>query len=274
MKFGRIAALFLAVGMLCGCARKTPAAQTGMAEAAMSQPVATEATTPQPVTTEATVQIRPEISTDNQLRMIWDARDTWRVQEETDGWCYAVTDLDGNGRLEILASETHGTGMVTTLRAWEIAADGTSLASITPLDADGSGAALGSGYYYVETLCPEAVESYTDAQGITYYIYTDVQKDGYAHYYETKLAVFLKDGKLDSRVLAAMQTDYDENGGAVVTCLDADGGTISQDAYDTAVEACFAGLEKNNATIGWMTCVDFEALRAEMLHASWEHFEK
>lgn len=103
-------ALLLAV-FLCGCAQAKP----------------TETTAPD------------ERAIEDQLVTIWDARQTWRVLEETDGWCYAVTDLDGNGRLEILSSETHGTGNYTTLRAWEVSEDGASLNPIAAPTDDGEG---------------------------------------------------------------------------------------------------------------------------------------
>lgn len=259
MKFGKICGGLLLIGMLWGCTQAKSAGTT--------LPV-TETTAP--VTTAPDM-----LSADTQLKTIWEARDTWRVLEETEGWCYAVTDLDGNGRLEILSSETHGTGNYTTLRAWEVSEDGASLNPIAaPMDDGEGGPVLSSGYYSDENPSKENVEAYTDGSGITYYIQTDINKDGAAHYYETKQAVFLKDGKLDCQIVATKQTDYDENGGETVTCQDADGQAISQNDYDTAGERHFAGLSRKNAAIGWLSCVHSEELHEEALQASWENFRK
>ena len=246
MKLRKFCGLLLLMVLLCGCAQAKPAETT--------------------VPDERTVE--------NQLVTIWDARETWRVLEETDGWCYAVTDLDGNGRLEILSSETHGTGNFTTLRAWEVSEDGMSLNPIAAPAEDGAGGpVLTSGFYSDENPSKEDVETYTDGSGITYYVQTDINKDGYAHYYETKLAVFLKDGKLDSQIIATKQTDYDENGGETVTCQNGAGETISEDDYETAVQRHFEGLPQKNATFGWLTCVHSEELHEEALQASWENFQ-
>ena len=243
MKFVKIGCAVLMAALLCGCGQ----------------------------TKQKPAESAPDV--DTQLKTIWDARESWRVLEETDGWCYAVTDLDGNGRLEILSSETHGTGNYTTLRAWEVSEDGTSLNSIAaPTEDSAGGPVLASGYYSDENPSKEAVESYTDGSGITYYVQTDINKDGAAHYYETKQAVFLKDGKLDSQIIATMQTDYDENGKENVTCQDSAGQTISEDDYKNVVQRHFEGLSREDVTFGWLTCVHSEELHEEALQASWENF--
>ena len=257
MKFGKICGGLLLIGMLWGCTQAKPAGTT--------LPV-TETTAP--VTTAPDM-----LSADTQLKTIWEARDTWHVLEETEGWCYAVTDLDGNGRLEILSSETHGTGNFTTLRAWEVSEDGTSLNPITENGEYGSGVVMSSGYVSDENPSAETVVSYTDGS-VTYYIQDDRNKDGYAHYYERKLAVFLRDGKLDRQIVATKQTDYDENGGETVTCQNGSGESISEDDYETAVQRRFEGLSQKNVTFGWLSCLHSEELHEEALQASWENFRK
>ena len=256
MKSAKLVGILTGMALLCGCSQAKPAETTA------------------PVTeTAAPVTTAPDmLSADTQLKTIWEARDTWHVLEETEGWCYAVTDLDGNGRLEILSSETHGTGNFTTLRAWEVGEDGTSLNPITENGEYGSGVVMSSGYVSDEKPSAETVVSYTDGS-VTYYIQDDRNKDGYAHYYERKLAVFLKDGKLEELTLATMQTDYDESGKATVTCQDADGKMISQNDYDTAGEGHFAGLFRKNAAFGWLTCLHSEELREDLLRQSWECFQ-
>lgn len=259
MKFGKICGGLLLIGMLCGCTQGKPMETT----VPVTETIA-------PMTTAPDM-----LSADTQLKTIWESRDTWRVLEETDGWCYAVTDLDGNGRLEILSSETHGTGNYTTLRAWEVSEDGASLNPIAaPTDDGEGGPVLSSGYYSDENPSKEDVEAYTDGSGITYYIQTDINKDGAAHYYETKQAVFLKDGKLDRQIVATKQTDYDENGGETVTCQNGSGESISEDDYEIAVQRRFEGLSQKNVTFGWLSCVHSEELHEEALQASWENFRK
>ena len=161
------------------------------------------------------------------------------------------------------------------MRAWEVSEDGASLNPIAaPTDDGEGGPVLSSGYYSDENPSKEDVEAYTDGSGITYYIQTDINKDGAAHYYETKQAVFLKDGKLDRLIVATKQTDYDENGGETVTCQNGSGESISEDDYETAVQRRFEGLSQKNVTFGWLSCVHSEELHEEALQASWENFRK
>lgn len=44
----------------------------------------------------------------------------WKAENESDWWGYAITDLDQNGRLEVVTSEDHGTGHYKTTSIWEV----------------------------------------------------------------------------------------------------------------------------------------------------------
>ena len=48
-------------------------------------------------------------------------------QNDASVWSYAVTDLDHNGKLELLAASIQGDGRYTALNAWEVSEDGKTL---------------------------------------------------------------------------------------------------------------------------------------------------
>jgi len=115
--------------------------------------------------------------------------------------CYAVTDLDGNGQLEILSSETHGTGHIPTFRAWEVDESGTSIVSIAEPDEQGSTVIMGASSYNAEYLSIDTVDKFFDsANSRSYYIQTSEVKDGTAHYRETKFAISLENGKMEQDI--------------------------------------------------------------------------
>ena len=48
-------------------------------------------------------------------------------QNDASVWSYAVTDLDHNGKLELLVASIQGDGRYTALKAWEVSEDGKTL---------------------------------------------------------------------------------------------------------------------------------------------------
>lgn len=209
---------------------------------------------------------------DAQLELIDANRDTWKVLDETDAWCYAVTDLDGNGRLEILSSETHGSGHFTTFRAWEVGEDFVSLAPIAEQGDYGSIVVMGASTYEETTLVKDAVDRFTDPQtDISYYVQEDIVKDGAAHYYETKSAVFLSGGAMDRVILGYLQTDYSESNDGIITYQSPDGSPSSEEAYNHPPR--LSGMTSSAAQIGWLTYFHSNELTRDALASSWEAFQ-
>lgn len=204
-----------------------------------------------------------------QLRLIAGAADTWRIGDESDGWGYAVTDLDGNGRLELISSELHGTGFFSTNRIWEVTAALDGLAEVTQTIPEGDSQA--------DLLTAETLPVYTDdAGGVRYFVFTDGLRNGAAEYYESLRALSLRDGALTDTTLASKSTLYDTAGNPTVTCQDAAGSAITEAQYAAAADTYFSGLTKQQAAIFWIGSVHIADLgSAELLSAlqtSWAGF--
>lgn len=249
--------LGLCILLLCGCGKHTEAP-------------------PETVETiqEATQEVSEGLPADPnavqaQLDLIWEHKDIWKVLDESDGWCYAVTDLDGNGRLEILSSECHGSGHFITFRAWEVSED---VASLVPIAGEDDHIPM---FYSTanDDLAPEAVPCYYDAKtGSYYYIQFNTIKVDASQYCETTTAVYLLDGRMEREILAYEVTDYTPS--ETVTYQDSDGQTISEEAYTAIPGNRFSGMEANTASIGWLPNLHQEELTPELLQTSWEGFER
>lgn len=267
MNFQKCFPILLSAALLCGCAKASqPAPET--VETTFS-PAGTAAV---PQETAAVSTVSP-LSLENQLTYLYENFDTWHVLDESDGWCYAVTDLDGNGRLEILSSETHGSGHFTTFRAWEVGEGGASLVPITEDGEYGSPVVMGSARYDVEGLSTDSVDKFTDsAGGRIYYVQTDDVKDGAAHYYETKSAVFLENGKMEREILGFQQTQYLDGGESCVVTYqrDVDGPEISEAEYDSPSR--LSGMAHTTAQIGWLVCVHAQDMTQALLNESYSAF--
>lgn len=210
---------------------------------------------------------------DAQLELIDANRDTWKALDETEAWCYAVTDLDGNGRLEILSSETHGSGHFTTFRAWEVGEDYRSLNFIAEPDDNGYTVIMGASTYEETTLIQDTVDRFTDPEtGISYYIQVDDVRNGASQYYETKSAVFLSDGIMDRIILGLRDTVYSADGHETVTYQSPNGSPSSEEAYNNPPQ--LSGMTSSAAQIGWLSYFHSSELTKEDLASSWEAFRR
>lgn len=83
-----------------------------------------------PVTTQPAVTGETSsIDFEDQIKLLADSQSQWQQPEEPGTpYYYAVTDLDRNGRLEILAMSTQGTGVFTYGKIYEVNNSGSALA--------------------------------------------------------------------------------------------------------------------------------------------------
>ena len=115
--------LFAMVLLLPGCG-KTVAVQNAQQSAA-AQPSSADA-----VETNQQAQPSPQLPLETQQQVLEANRSLWAFTEPYDSpWFYTFTDLDHNGRLEVIAATTQGSGIFTYGRLWEVLPDGSGLRS-------------------------------------------------------------------------------------------------------------------------------------------------
>ena len=251
----RYFALFLTLFLLLslvGCA--LPGEDT-------TQPVFTTVP-PEPTAPPAT---QPD-SYSKQLDLIWQEMDSWIQDPYADVWCYAVTDLDGNGRLEIISSDTQGSGHYVTTRMLEVNEELTGLTAIENDNEYTNNICLTSGYQSggLETIpCMYDGESYSYFQQTTIRIST-------TEYAQTLTAISFLNGALSRTVLGSKETLYPNGGGTPSeSCFDGEGNPISPEEY-AKIPATFP----ESAQIRWLECVSIPDLSREMLDTSWAGFSR
>lgn len=196
-------------------------------------------------------------TTATQIQIICDKAEVWKVIEEMDGWGYAVTDLDGNGRLEIISSECHGTGLFTTNRIWEVneAMDGLNLCEKEEMVSEAD-------MCYVE-----AVPAYYDAEeNRTYFVFRDDTRNGAAEHYQNTRALSLKENRLEDIILSGKSEIYEDATKSTITYYDSDGNEISEDEYGKIIDSYFKDFEKKEAHFKWITSVYVEDITNEELY--------
>ena len=194
---------------------------------------------------------------EKQLRLIAESVDMWAVSQEyaNERYAYCVTDLDGNGRLELIASNYGGTGHYTYTRFYEVNEDGTALSRCdyeTKFEHDAESEA---------DVIEYTIDAYrSPLTGLTWYIFEDYGKWGGAEYPQVKLALQLNEGRVETNALAWKHSTFIEFGILErTTCADWQGTEWSdaeaegaQKLYDTAADRYFIDQQKLSVTLGWM----------------------
>ena len=167
----------------------------------------------------------------------------WAMDSSFGAWSYAVTDLDRNGRMEVIALSTQGTGHFSTGSCWELSEDFRSLNKCI--------SNLGEDEFWPELTVNEADCYHDDGGNIYYYIFEDIAKADAATYYTTKVSVSLKNGGLRFMPLCSKTEIFDANGGSDVECYDLHGNLISLQDYEGYADMIYAGFSKSRYSLSW-----------------------
>lgn len=230
-------ALLLTVAMLtsmaaCGSAN-TPAAPETSAEPADQQSDPSSAD----VSPDADAE-----SIDEQLILLFTDMGVWNQDGSGQTWQYTVTDLDHNGRLELIAAKYDPEDRSTSIKMWETGTDGKTLSACVIPDAGGA--------------FPDIITENTDTFYISqsdewvYFFYDSTLFDGGAK--TVKCSIQLKDGRLSVSEYAYEITLSDYNGQTLVAHTDLNGIEISAEAYNNAGMDGFAGSLRGSTNLDWL----------------------
>ena len=201
------------------------------------------------------------INVEKQIDVIMNNIDTWNLSTDEDIYApygYAITDLDQNGRLEIIASSCQGTGIYTYSNYYEVNESLNGLNKIERNVEEGSSEA--------DIMIPTVKVFINKATNEYHYIFDDLVKVGAAEYYENKQDIVLKNGKIYEKAIAYRNTVYiDSNPN--ITLKDANNNEITAEDYEIIENKLFSTLELKLASIEWIstTDVDFSSVSGDEL---------
>ena len=256
-KFLSLILAVVLVFSLCACAQVTittssetkssesaPAAtaDTSAAAAADTSTAAAEAT---PVATPAPTTA-PASAAESQLNLLFANFSKMNPGTDAADTYYAVTDLDHNGRLELLGAQTSGTGMITTAKFFEVNESYDGIQEITQ--------DIPSGYTMPEVIVESANTYHDTATNTYYYGFIDTTRDTAAQNISAKTSISLKDSKLTVKYYGSEQTEV-VNGITAVHYYDADGNTIDPESYK-ALDNAITGYTKTGTNFDWFKAAD------------------
>ena len=196
----------------------------------------------------------------------WLPNEEWYYQP----YSYAVTDLNQNGRLELLVSCCQGTGIFTITDVYEVSEDGESL-----IYCENS---LGEGASQSDLIVSQAPVYYNEESGAYTYLFSDYMRSGWAWNGEDLRAVTLTEGLLTEEAIVGVTNEYDEEANCTTTYYNAGGEVIDEVTYNTAITEFFADCVELEVLFNWLNidCEDAYAMDAEAwisaLTSSWDGF--
>lgn len=201
------------------------------------------------------------VNVEKQIDVIMNNIDTWNLSTDEDIYApygYAITDLDQNGRLEIIASSCQGTGIYTYSNYYEVNESLNGLNKIERNVEEGSSEA--------DIMIPTVKVFINKATNEYHYIFDDLVKVGAAEYYENKQDIVLKNGKIYEKAIAYRNTVYTDSN-TNVTLKDANNKEITAEDYALIENKLFSNLELKFANIEWVstTDVDFSSVSGDEL---------
>ena len=214
---------------------------------------------------EAEAVILPGSTEAEQLALLAEHKDLWAIDADyiSEVCQYAVTDLDHNGRMEIIVSDFGGTGQYTFSRFFEVNAsfDGVEECSTDFVEGDSQPDLMYTNW-----------QTFLDENGKYHYVVYDQLKISVAEYYENIRDLVLEEGQITSALIADKFTVYSQEG-EDAECQDGDGNEISVQEYEEAVDSYFAGYRKSVVDLGWQDMRELEADLEQMilqLQESWK----
>lgn len=195
----------------------------------------------------------------------------WDKPELKDCW-FTLTDLDYDGKLDLIVTSQAGSGRYSDNYIYEIDEHG----KVTEREVDW-GRSDSEPDILVDEMLVYRVSSSEEIRD--YYIMDDYIKDGAMYYYQDIRVMCMMDDYLTAKILVRSENYYDaEKDEIIMTCEDADGNSITEDEYWNAADNYFAGLDyqKKTATFAWKHIEDLQGLTeeevAQVLRKSYEGF--
>lgn len=202
-----------------------------------------------------------KLEIEKQLNLILNNRDLWYKDTEWDKYSYAITDLDKNGRIEIISSICQGSGVFTHTEIYEVNenVDDLKLCESNLAEYD----------TYGDIIKDEFVVFYDSINNQYHYIFDDLTRNGAAEYYENKRDFCLSDGVINEKYLVYKSTIYEDEIPNIV-CTDLNDNTITEEEYDNFEDKYFSDFEKMKVKIEWLT--NYTEIELDDLQHSYNNF--
>lgn len=180
----------------------------------------------------------------NQIEYVSKNIDLWLGNDEYGIYNYAITDLDQNGRLEIISTTTQGTGIYSTSSIKELNENANGFITIKRNAKKEESEP--------DIFVPNATVYYNSGDNTYHYIFSDLTRATNT-YYTNNIDYTIKDKSIEEKLLSSKTEIYESEENSTVTYSDKDGNEITKDEYDNIENNLFNDYEKKEVSINWIT---------------------
>ena len=184
---------------------------------------------------------------DAAINTIFATMNSFRQAGTSAAWRYAVTDLDHNGRLELVAAALHPVDRSNNLKVWELSADNSSFNECRTIVPEGES--------FPDILSNSADTFYDAGTDSWYYIFLDHIMLSESDVYDVVCSVNLKNSAVGFTQHAISHTEV-VNGFMSTAYMDTNGIKISPDVYNDAGVNAFANAARSSTNFGWFKFED------------------
>ena len=179
---------------------------------------------------------------DAQIRFIYSKLSTMKQNEAKKAWSYAITDLDRNGQLELLAASEHDADHTTTLMVWEVNKSiDTMVKCVVKVEDGGS---------FPDIMSESADTFFDDKLDTWHYLFFDNIVISDQEAYSLKCSVTMKDRSLSYDQYAVMHV-VTNGGNQTVTYTDMEGKPITEDQFNAAGVSAFPSQSRSGTNFDW-----------------------
>ncbi|MBR1759061.1 MAG: hypothetical protein IJ744_10120 [Lachnospiraceae bacterium] len=209
----------------------------------------TEETTTEPVNETTTEEVTTAeetplggLTVPNQIRVMARFADTWLPKSLPEGRSrYAVSDLDENGRLEIIFCNEGSEGLVTDTVIYEVNEAGDGLVRV-----DGD---LSSGEYRPDLLIADSFRFYISSAGKHIYLAEDRSQDQADTLVIRSMRFRMEEGSTKVQTYASSEQTEKEDGTLSFVYYDGDGKVVGEADYKNLIEHSISQARSS----GWLT---------------------
>lgn len=210
-----------------------------------SSALPTESAAIESVQTESKAEEKKTPTASEQLSLINKKVSDWRGEGDIEPYCYAVTDLNQNGRLEIAAATCQGTGLFTSCDLYEVNENFDGLKKIDPK--------LPEGEFWPDIIVEEADVFYDSSSNTYHYIMDDTVRISMGEAMDIKTSVDISGGNVKITQLASAHSTADENMEMISKFYLPNDKEISEEEFEKIADKTYSKCEKHHVKFGWET---------------------
>ena len=192
-----------------------------------------------------------------QLELIASKKDEWALEDSgSTVYRYMISDLDGNGRLEITRASMDPDSLDTAFRIYEVNEAGTDLAECQ----------VPEGRPLPDIIVDSVGVFHDEENDLYHYLFTDYARSGEGKQTDSLYSLTLENGTVTAELISSMTAAYNEAGDSTdISYQDDQGNTITEEEYNSRISSYTSSLIAGYLQLNWFGHDDLNSSDTEVI---------